>query len=65
MKISINGVQKSVTTKNLEAILNEAGYSDMRVATAVNGDFVSVESRGKCQIKAGDQIEVVAPRQGG
>ena len=65
MKISINGVQKSVIAKNLETILKEAGYGDMRVATAVNGDFVPVENRAKFEVKVGDQIEIVAPRQGG
>ena len=65
MKISINGVPKSITSKNLETILNELGYGDMRVATAVNGNFVSVERRVEFQIEEGDQLEVVTPRQGG
>jgi sulfur carrier protein len=65
MKISINGVQKSVTAKNLETVLNEAGYGETRVATAVNGNFVPVERRSKFQIEAGDQLEIVTPRQGG
>jgi len=65
MKILVNGVCKSVTGKNLETILNEVGYSEMRVATAVNGNFVPVERRPQFRIREGDQLEVVAPRQGG
>ena len=65
MKISINGVAKDVTCANLTAVLHEAGYGDARVATAVNGHFVSVGQRASCSIEAGDQLEIVAPRQGG
>ena len=65
MKISINGAAKDVTSNNLDAVLHEAGYGDARVATAVNGNFVPVGQRESCQIEAGDQVEIVAPRQGG
>ena len=65
MKISINGVAKDVTSINLAAILHEVGYSDARVATAVNGHFVPVGQRASCPIEAGDHLEIVAPRQGG
>ena len=46
-------------------VLHEAGYGDARVATAVNGHFVPVGQRASCSIEAGDQLEIVAPRQGG
>ena len=65
MKISINGAAKDVTRTNLAAVLREAGYGDARVATAVNGNFVPVGQRASCQIEAGDQLEIVALRQGG
>ena len=65
MKISINGVAKDVTSTKLTGVLHEAGYGDARVATAVNGRFVSVGQRASCLIEAGDQLEIVAPRQGG
>ena len=65
MKISINGVAKDVISTNLAAVLHEAGYGDARVATAVNSDFVPVGQRESCSIEAGDQVEIVAPRQGG
>ena len=65
MKISINGIAKDVTSTSLEAVLHEVGYGDTRVATAVNGNFVPVGQRALCQIEAGDQLEIVTPRQGG
>ena len=65
MKISINGVVTSVSAKTLENILYEAGYGEMRVATALNGIFVPVDRRAEFQIEDGDQLEIVTPRQGG
>ena len=65
MKISINGVAKDIISTNLAAVLHETGYGDARVATAVNGHFVPVAQRALCPIEAGDQLEIVAPRQGG
>ena len=65
MKISINGAAKDVNSTNLAAVLLEAGYGNARVATAVNGNFVPVGQRVSCLIEAGDQVEIVAPRQGG
>ena len=65
MKISINGVAKTVISANLAAVLHEAGYGDARVATAVNGHFVPACQRASCPIEDGDQVEIVAPQQGG
>ena len=65
MKISINGTPKEVTKTDLAAVLHETGYGALRVATAVNGNFVPVSQRASYQIEAGDQVEIVAPRQGG
>jgi len=65
MKISINGVAKDVTSTNLAAVLHEAGYGDARVATAVNGDFVPRSQYGDLRLNAGDQVDVLAPVQGG
>ena len=65
MKISINGVAKDIISTKLAAVLHETGYGDARVATAVNGNFVPVGQRVSCPIEAGDQVEIVAPRQGG
>ena len=39
--------------------------STTTVATALNGDFVPVTLREQTVLQAGDQLEVVAPMQGG
>jgi sulfur carrier protein len=41
------------------------GFGDALVATALNGEFVPVGSRANIQLKDGDQLEVLAPMQGG
>ena len=40
-------------------------FADAVVATALNGEFVPKRKRAETALKAGDAIEIVAPRQGG
>jgi sulfur carrier protein len=45
--------------------LEALGYTGQKVATAVNGEFVPARRRAEVRLVAGDEIEIVAPRQGG
>ncbi|MDE0590592.1 sulfur carrier protein ThiS [Halocynthiibacter sp. C4] len=65
MTILINGEATPFDGATLADALNANGYADTVVATAVNGTFVPAEARSDFAIKAGDQIEVLAPMQGG
>lgn len=65
MKISLNGVSQNTSAKNLEELLLEIDLSDAVVATAINGEFVAQNNRAQTLIEAGDQIEILAPMQGG
>ena len=65
MKIMINGVGTEVRADTLAAVLDELGYGDARVATAVNETFVPAAARGQTALAPGYRIEIVAPRQGG
>jgi sulfur carrier protein len=65
MKIVLNGERVEVSSPNLQAALIELGYEKATVATALNGEFVSVKSRASVVIAEGDRLEVVAPMQGG
>ena len=65
MRIMHNGEAIEVNAKTLEAILDELGYAETVVATAVNGDFVPVTQRANTLLEPGDSIEVLAPMQGG
>ena len=65
MRIILNGEPRDVRATLLPDILNELGFGDARVATAVNEDFVAVGSRVGITLAEGDRLEVVAPMQGG
>jgi sulfur carrier protein len=65
MKITINGLAREVAAEKLDQALDELGYRDGFVATAVNGEFVAKAARPDKQLSDGDRIEIVAPMQGG
>ena len=65
MRIMHNGEAVEVTSETLEAILNELGYAETVVATALNGEFIPVSMRENTSLNPGDSIEVLAPMQGG
>lgn len=63
--ILVNGTVAATKAATLAELLVELGYGGNRVATALNGDFVPERSRAGQAIRAGDRVEIVAPRQGG
>ena len=65
MKIIVNGDARDVIAASLGAALDELGFQDAVVATALNGEFVSAPARGAITLSDGDRIEVLAPMQGG
>ncbi|MEM7745824.1 MAG: sulfur carrier protein ThiS [Pseudomonadota bacterium] len=65
MKITLNGAPREVMATRLSDLLEECGFGDAKVATAVNEDFVPASERRDTTISNGDRVEVVAPRQGG
>lgn len=64
MKIEVNG-QVHDWAADLASLLEQMGLSDAHVATALNGEFVPAQRREATALKAGDQVEVLAPMQGG
>ena len=65
MKILVNGAWRETRAADLAAALQELGYGEAVVATALNGDFVPVGSRPRVRLAEGDRVEVLAPMQGG
>lgn len=65
MKIILNGAPREVMATQLSDLLDECGFGDAKVATAVNEEFVPVAARSRTDLASGDRVEVVAPRQGG
>lgn len=64
-KVIVNGMMTETTAETLQALLDEQGYGEERVATARNGAFVPRRVRDETSLKPGDSIEVVSARQGG
>jgi len=65
MKILVNGAWRDATAAELAALLQELGYGDSVVSTAVNGEFVAAAARSHTRLSEGDRLEVLAPMQGG
>lgn len=65
MRLRVNGVPKEIAAVSLSEALEELGFRDSVVATAVNEDFVPVGVRAGTRLNEGDRIEIIAPMQGG
>ncbi len=65
MRILVNGAWRDTGAVNLAGALEELGYADTVVATALNGEFVPAGSRPEARLTEGDRLEILAPMQGG
>jgi sulfur carrier protein len=65
MRILVNGAWRETVAGELSSVLQELGYGEAVVATAVNGEFVAAGVRAGTRLAEGDRVEVLAPMQGG
>jgi len=65
MNLIVNGEHRTVSAGTLDALLEELGFNQEFLATALNSDFVPAEERSICVLTDGDRIEILSPRQGG
>jgi sulfur carrier protein len=65
VKIILNGDSREVSARSLAAALDELGFGTAIVATALNGEFIAAVARSTTPLSAGDELEVLAPMQGG
>ena len=66
MKITLNGEKVALDSPlNVNALLSTQGYEGKLVAVAVNGHFVARSTYGDHIINDNDDVEIVAPMQGG
>jgi sulfur carrier protein len=65
LQILLNGELYATDAKNLSELCERLGFTEARVATAVNGNFVAASSRRTTKLGESDEVEIVAPRQGG
>jgi sulfur carrier protein len=65
LDVVLNGAPFAARAATLAGLIAEAGYGELWIAAAGNGDFVPERARGGTRLEAGDHIEVVSVRQGG
>jgi sulfur carrier protein len=65
LNILLNGEALATDAKTLDELCARLGFAGAKVATAVNGGFVAAAARGTTELAEADEIEIVAPRQGG
>jgi sulfur carrier protein len=65
MRVTVNGEQREIASVSVDALLTELDYEGTHFAIAVNYDVVPKSRWGETALKAGDEIEIITPRQGG
>jgi sulfur carrier protein len=65
LKILLNGEAFATDAKTLDELCARLGFAEAKIATAVNGNFVAALKRSSTKLAQADEIEIVAPRQGG
>lgn len=65
MLLTVNGEQREVASVSVDALLTELDYEGSHFAIALNYDVVPKSRWAETQLKAGDEIEIITPRQGG
>ena len=65
MQVTVNGEQREVSASRVDALLSELEYEGTHFAIALNYDVVPKSRWAETPVKAGDEIEIITPRQGG
>ena len=65
MQVTVNGERREVNASRVDALLNELEYEGTHFAIALNYDVVPKSQWAETALKAGDEIEIITPRQGG
>lgn len=66
IEVSVNGEHQELHEGlNVQEMIQELNYKTKGFAVAVNTTFVAISAYEKTIIKAGDNIDILAPVQGG
>jgi len=65
MRVTVNGEQREIASKCVEALLSELEYEGTHFAIAVNYDVLPRSQWAQTALNNGDEIEIITPRQGG
>ena len=65
MRVIVNGEQREIASRNVDALLGELEYEGTHFAIALNYDVLPKSRWAEATLKSGDEIEIITPRQGG
>ena len=65
MRVTINGEQREIASSHVDALLSELDFEGTHFAIALNFDVLPRSRWAETILKAGDEIEIITPRQGG
>jgi sulfur carrier protein len=65
MRVTVNGESREISSASVDALLSELEYEGTHFAIALNYDVVPKGRWAETPLKAGDEIEIITPRQGG
>ncbi|KPG00048.1 thiamine biosynthesis protein ThiS [Rhodopseudomonas sp. AAP120] len=65
MLVTVNGEQRDVTATSVAALMQELECTAGHYAVAINYDVVPRGKWDETALAAGDEIEILTPRQGG
>jgi sulfur carrier protein len=64
-ELIVNGQPLATAAATLADLVEGQGFAGVKVATAVNGDFVAERLRATTFLGGGDRVEILTVRQGG
>jgi len=65
MRVMINGEHREISSSRVDALLSELEYEGTHFAIALNYDVLPKSRWAETPLRAGDEIEIITPRQGG
>ena len=65
MHVIVNGERREISSASVAALLGELDYEGTHFAIALNYDVLPKSHWVETVLKAGDEIEIITPRQGG
>ena len=65
MRVIVNGEAREIAATRVDALLGELDYEGTHFAIAVNYDVLPKSRWAEIELKSGDEIEIITPRQGG
>jgi sulfur carrier protein len=65
MRVTVNGETREIVSDRVDALLGELDYEGSHFAIALNYDVLPKSKWAETPLQAGDEIEIITPRQGG